>query len=135
VHISYSAAVVKNLFDFLAALKDAKIHPGYRDFNLQDIGIHKLTDTLLPQHHLRFGSQSLQAQLDSQMLRYLATLAPPLKQEGMTNLNFVDAEMKSAKFDFRVDGGRIYVSLFEQESRDHIARFVSPPLSITLQKC
>lgn len=132
VHVSYSAAVIQNLFDFLAILKDGKKNPGFRDFNLRDIGIPRLIDTLLPKRPFRLGKPVLHTQLDSHMLSHLVMLATPLKPDGKTNLNFVDAEMKNAKFDFRVDGGRIYVSLFEQESRDQVAKFVSPPLAISL---
>ena len=49
------------------------------------------------------------------MVRHFVALAGPLDKNSADNLNYIESELKNAKFDIRIDAGRFYLSLFEQE--------------------
>jgi hypothetical protein len=52
------------------------------------------------------------------MVYHLLALAGPMDRNSTENLNYVESELKNAKFDLRIDAGRFYLSLFEQETRN-----------------
>ena len=68
------------------------------------------------------------------MVRHFVALAGPLDKNSADNLNYIESELKNAKCDIRIDAGRFYLSLFEQESRDQVAKFVSPEIALSLTK-
>ena len=43
-------------------------------------------------------------------------------------------ELKNMDIDFKFNAERVYVSFFEQESRNQICKFASPPLNLSFYK-
>lgn len=76
VQISYSAAVLQNLFGLLATLKDAAKYPFFRDNDLPPI--YSLLDSIKPRKALRSYDSPLEKESDWQMLRHLMSLSKPL---------------------------------------------------------
>ena len=40
--------------------------------------------------------------------------------------------LKESQVEFKVEGDRAYISCFEEKSRDHVSKFISPPISLSL---
>jgi hypothetical protein len=102
----------------MSLIKDSNQHPQFRDIDLSGTLVMALVDALKSPKPHGNNPNALYRQADEQMVRHLMVLAKPAINEHKENLNFVNNEMKNCNFELSLEAGRIYVSLFEQASRD-----------------
>ena len=54
------------------------------------------------------------------------------EKEYNSKVDFFNNLFKESEIDFKVEGDRTYISFFEEKTRDHFSKFISPPISLNL---
>ena len=68
------------------------------------------------------------------MESHLLSFAKPASKDQIEKISLVNQELKNCDIDVKLTADRVFVSLFQQDSRDQISKFASPQVNLSFYK-
>lgn len=140
VQVTYSNNALKKVSDTLIRCKE---FPSFRDVNFM---IERSTQYIFPQNSMDFQQSIVEKQAYKMIWQHIKQgflnsanrRDSDLKRTSShgndldLKVNYFNQILKDSQLDLRMKGDRAYISFFEEKTRDHFSKFVSPPISINL---
>ena len=137
LQMTYSSNALRKVFDIFVKCKEL---PSFRDLSFV---IQQASTGISCQNSQDYQDSIVQKQLYRNIYRTIRE-GIKLRSQGSgkaserhttsqdSKFNFYHQLVKESKIDLKVTADKAYVSFFDEKSRDHCSKFVSPPISLSV---